>query len=137
LFLHNRAKLRNNRNLISAGSDGFIRLWDTYLGKLLYQFDGTSGRNESIYCLDTNEDNSILVSGDSAGYVSIWDISGLCVESSIHMIDLEKLTEFRAHIKPIVGLAIAEDSNQLITSSTDCSVRLFSVYLSHLILDAG
>ena len=83
----------------------------------------------------TNDDNSILVSGDTAGYVSIWDISSLCVESSIAIVDLEKPKEFRAHIKPIVGLAIAEDTNQLITSSTDCSVRLFTVKLIHLILD--
>lgn len=127
LFLNNRAKLKNNRNLLSAGSDGIIRLWDTYLGKLAYQFDGTSGRSESIYCLATNSINSILVSADSTGYVSIWDISDFCIGSNISMVYLNKPLEFRAHVKPIVGLALADEYNQIITSSTDCSVRLFTV----------
>lgn len=135
LFLNHRAKLKNNRNLISAGSDGIIRLWDTYIGKLVYQFDGTRGRNESIYCLASNESNSILVSGDTCGYVCIWDISHLCVESNFDIADLENPIQFRAHITPIVGLVIAEDYRQIITSSTDCTVRLFTVCIYFLILD--
>ena len=113
---------------MSAGSDGIIRLWDIYLGKLVYQFDGTRGRSESIYCLASNDSNSILVSADTSGHVSIWNISKFCTESNIDKVYLKPTLEFRAHAEPIVGLVFVPDLNLILTSSTDCSVRLFDVF---------
>lgn len=33
--------------------------------------------------LATDEDNDIVVSGDAAGYVAVWDIGGYCSNASL------------------------------------------------------
>ena len=47
------------------------------------QFDATShGNDESVLSMASDQFNDILFTGDSTGYVKIWDISSYCTKQN-------------------------------------------------------
>jgi hypothetical protein len=60
--------------------------------------------------------------------IELQDISNVGLKLQEGNSDIDQLVEFRAHAKPVVGLAISETTECILTSSTDCTVRMFSVF---------
>ena len=75
----------------------------------------------------TNSTNDLLITADAAGWVSLWDISQFCINESVPDNDFGPYFEFRAHASPILGLTYMESTQTVVTSSSDCTVRLNSV----------
>jgi WD40 repeat protein len=126
LFLSTRIRSKEAASLITSGSDGLLRFWNTQKGRLLWKTDATNGRKEGIYCLLTDDLNHRLFTADAAGWVSVWDIRKICVTDDMPKI-LPLITEFRAHAKPIAAMVWMELSEMILTSSTDCTVRINTV----------
>jgi len=180
IFLQHREPHKQTATLILS-VDGTIQAWSVQ-GGLLGQFDATGRRNdESVLALKSDDLNHILFTGDSLGYVKIWDISEYCVrkhegqgqarspspldqfskrkqqsnnslaglfkkskptEDSSSSSSLsnskssvfdpicnppEMLVAFRGHGKSIVSIDYCETKQFIITASTDCYVRLWTI----------
>lgn len=58
---------------MTTGSGGSIRAWSVTGGGLLGHFTAVQEEHESVLSMTTDLNNSILVTGDSAGFVKVWD----------------------------------------------------------------
>lgn len=58
---------------MTTGSGGSIRAWIVTGGGLLGHFTAVQEEHESVLSMTTDLNNSILVTGDSAGFVKVWD----------------------------------------------------------------
>ncbi|XP_066922655.1 cilia- and flagella-associated protein 337-like [Clytia hemisphaerica] len=183
IFLQNREQDKKTATLL-VSVDGIIQAWSVQ-GGLLGRFDATGRRNdESILALKSDSLNHILFTGDSSGYIKIWDISDYCIKqqqtpvqtrspspldqfsrkkagnslagllkrstvdsfnrmtssntksssskSSSDIFDSicsppETLLQFRGHGKSIVSIDYCEKKQLIVTASTDCYVRLWTI----------
>lgn len=174
IFLQNREQNKKTATLL-VSVDGTIQAWSVQ-GGLLGQFDATGRRtDESVLALKSDDQNHILFTGDSLGYIKIWDISEYCIKkqpeqqtrspspldqftnrkkSSIGSLagafrkksaedpsgrsrssvcfdtickPPEILLAFRGHAKSIVSVDYCEKKQLIITASTDCYVRLWTI----------
>ncbi|KAI9099891.1 WD40-repeat-containing domain protein [Phlyctochytrium arcticum] len=125
LFLHSRLHLPKTGHLLSSGSDGYIRWWNTYQNELMLTHDGTPGRNEGIFSMATNPTNTILVTGDTEGFISVWDISETCMGTRPR--GMIRTGIFRAHMRSVVSLDLMDGYDAVVSASTDCTVRVFTL----------
>lgn len=80
LFLQSRAHATNTATLLSTGSGGWIRAWSMFGGGLAGEFMASNNHRESILCMTSDENNDLLMTGDTQGYIKIWNISKYCIQ---------------------------------------------------------
>jgi WD40 repeat protein len=119
--IHSVAWSPSASTIAVAGSDGdenggqqFIRLLNAVSGGLIRELPLDFGRTAQT--LAFSPDGSLLVSGDSAGSVQIWD-----VETG------ERLADLRGHTLAITGVAFAPDGMSFATASRDGTVRVWGI----------
>ena len=71
LFLERRENSLSTATLMSTASDGSVRAWSVCGGGLLGYFAATRGIHESVISMVTDYNNTILVTGDTAGFVKV------------------------------------------------------------------
>ena len=156
LFLTNRCRIRGG-SLVSSGVGGWIRFWNVYSGELagMFQLDASCTTDLSVLALAANSEGDVLATGDSAGHISIWDISefansatGACGANTSHRPPLvqrwqghahgvtslqiveKRLTESdKASRPPAAGAANNRDGNTLtliLSASADKTARLWT-----------
>lgn len=125
--LDTRATIFGMAGLVSAGSEGLLKFWDTKKGILIYEHDCKQHRKVGIYKMCTNSSETIIYTGDSAGWVCAWDIRNAGGAGSDYFNDMPCTAEFRAHESAISGLLIVESSQTLVTCSDDCKVKMFTL----------
>ena len=82
LMLESRKVNGKTAVLLSAGVNAMINAWSVHQrGGLVGRF--TAGASDvTITTLATNKNNTVLVTGDSSGYVKTWDIENYCLENA-------------------------------------------------------
>lgn len=147
-FNHLYERQENPCGVLVAASDcGTIFFWDAFKGHIVGGFNAMSGSRisaESINCMTSNEDDTLLITADSFGWVRIWDIKGhydgsgfeTDVTASRH--SPRVMCEWRAHIQGISSMSTVDRSNPnaselgnrmvIVTSAYDCSVRVSCVH---------
>jgi WD40 repeat protein/tRNA A-37 threonylcarbamoyl transferase component Bud32 len=104
----------NGRWLISAGSDGIIRVWDMPEGRLARKLGRPDARAATVYALALSPDGKLLTSGGSDRLIHLWDLpSGRLVES------------LDGHANWVLGLAFAPDGSRLASAGADQTVRIW------------
>ncbi|KAJ1549937.1 WD40 repeat domain 95, partial [Nowakowskiella sp. JEL0078] len=126
LFLNERLNNKSAVSMVTCGADGILRFWNIEEGFLMSEVDGNLGRGEGIYSMCTNSSNSILITGDSRGFVTIWSIIDMCINDTSKD-DISIIISWRCHVKTIVSVEIVESHDMVVTSSIDCAVRLFTL----------
>ncbi|XP_013420475.1 WD repeat-containing protein on Y chromosome isoform X3 [Lingula anatina] len=134
LFLHNRAhgKYLDCAFLISSEA-GVLRWWSIYNKKHEFgSFYASDFPDESVLGMCSDPDSSILVTGDTQGHVSVWDISEYCLKAEERRIRHRPplLAGWRAHDSAIVSTEYVEYSSDLhfiLTASTDRTARLWNL----------
>jgi len=180
LFVPSREEGKDTAQLFSSGAHGWVRAWSVHRdGGLLGQWHAAHKHyGESILAMCASEDGVFLVTGDTQGYVKVWDISEYCIEDApsgssatkrreetaskfaytnldpparmmsgsqkeryekqyavappesephkTHIIP-PLLNSFRAHMKAVNSVSYVSGQDCLITASSDCSVRLWTV----------
>ena len=71
IFLEKRENSFTTATLITTGSNGSVRAWSVCGGGLLGHFTAAQGDHDSVLSMTTNHDNTILVTGDTAGFVKV------------------------------------------------------------------
>ncbi|XP_013411389.1 WD repeat-containing protein on Y chromosome [Lingula anatina] len=183
LFLQNREHNQETATLIACGAEGWVRAWSIHhQGGLLGQFNAAHKPDEAVLAMATDSQNEYLITGDTAGYIKVWDITEYCVkrtkwmESEECRLATEKrrakfpylkeskvpanfrlpekqtkpqgvvhlappltsnpeqtlkmpplLNSFRGHLKAITSIDFVEGKDLLVTASSDCTVRLWTL----------
>ena len=80
IFLDNRDSDKETATLVSASSGGWIRFWAVeHTGGLKGQFNAAHRVGETVQTICVDSDNDYLFTGDSEGYIKVWDISEYCL----------------------------------------------------------
>jgi WD40 repeat protein len=80
LFLQSRTHATDTATLLSTGSGGWIRAWSMFGGGLAGEFMASNNHRESILCMTSDENNDLLMTGDTQGYIKVWNISKYCIQ---------------------------------------------------------
>jgi WD40 repeat protein/serine/threonine protein kinase len=110
----------SDRQILTAGSDGTARLWDTATGRLRRTF-----RGDSHFLADATftPDGSLVVAGGSDGLVRFWDVS-----------DGRLLWTMSAHKSYVVG--VHYEGNELVTQGFAGDLARWSLPPSADVIDA-
>ncbi|KAJ3128804.1 WD40 repeat domain 95 [Physocladia obscura] len=125
VFLTERKGNNQCADLITACGDGIIRWWRTCESELMWEMNGVQDRaGEGIYAMRTDDTNTILITGDTLGYIVIYNIKDCCIDGRENISVPTVLSEFRAHLRCIVSLELME--SHILTASTDGTSRMFT-----------
>ncbi|XP_036453237.1 WD repeat-containing protein on Y chromosome [Colossoma macropomum] len=129
VFLRTRAldaAISSAASLLSSGPQGHVHFWNVLNGgKCLTSFKA-SRLQQQITKLAVTQDERLLFAADHVGYIYVYDIEQCAL--TLEQKPPETVNFWRAHISSITGLQIIENDQVLLTSSTDCTVRLWSVH---------
>ncbi|KAK6297094.1 hypothetical protein J4Q44_G00332360 [Coregonus suidteri] len=129
IFLRSRAlhaEFSSAACLLSSGPTGCINFWNVLNGgKFLANFEASRFQQLITKLAVTKEDTS-LYAADQLGYVYVYAIKTYALGSEKTPPRAENY--WRAHTGSITGLQIVDNDQVLLTSSIDCTVRLWSAY---------
>uniref|UniRef100_A0A670IEC6 WD repeat-containing protein on Y chromosome n=1 Tax=Podarcis muralis TaxID=64176 RepID=A0A670IEC6_PODMU len=164
LFLKARERDSHTAILLTSCSDGNIYAW-TFGGKggMLGKFRGGHGHaQDTVVCsMSTDDKNLVLFTGDSLGYLKIWDIMNYCTprgeidpESEISDENLPQglfnflrqehegwftslippvcLSSWRGHLKNVGSIKYVERFRAILTSSHDSTIKLWMLSGRHV-----
>ncbi|KAL1504561.1 hypothetical protein AB1Y20_008347 [Prymnesium parvum] len=130
-FLNTSCSLMRVAILVSVSADGCIRFWDAHAGRLIHTVAGACALSESLQHVCAEETNTFLFTGDSGGFVKVWDISDLVEHSSrvqpLSHAAIKLVFSWRAHLCAVVRLEYLKGVEALVSASADCTVRLWTI----------
>ncbi|XP_053398693.1 WD repeat-containing protein 49-like isoform X5 [Mercenaria mercenaria] len=127
VFLQSRAYKKDAATLISSGPRAHIHFWNVFQGgKLMAQYPGSNSKGAMVSVLEVNKANTVLISGDSCGFIYLWNIDGYCLKHREHE-SPEVLVTWRGHVKSVTSIALVEEHKLLISASVDCTVRMWNM----------
>jgi len=128
--------LKNRVKSVKSGSStatiavscdgGCVCFWNALKGDMYGGFYAVSDKfgYESVQGMAVDNANEKLYTGDSLGFVRVFDIKTYCLTGDdTHAPKM--LREWRAHVQAISCLVFVETANVVITGSTDQSVRVW------------
>ena len=97
IFLETRELCHKDTAIIvTSGAEGWIRFWSMHHeGGLLGQYNSAHRLGESVLGLTTDTKNHFIFTGDTQGYVKIWEITDYCVSNKM------KLREKKTHLEEL------------------------------------
>ncbi|XP_077156459.1 cilia- and flagella-associated protein 337-like [Paroedura picta] len=127
IFILPRLKRKKTAaTLVASGPRGYVTFWNIFgQGKLLAYFSHSKERT-TISDMAVSDNYSLLCAGDQQGSLYIWDIAEYAAHGPEDKPPL-LLQNWRAHDCSITSVALMNDYHLLITSSLDCSVKLWSL----------
>ncbi|XP_063064316.1 WD repeat-containing protein on Y chromosome-like isoform X2 [Engraulis encrasicolus] len=79
LFLGTRERSPDTAILLTSAADGHIYAWSIHhQGGLLGKFRAVHGEGTSISSMSTDLEDQMLLTGDTQGYIMLWDIAEYC-----------------------------------------------------------
>lgn len=125
LFLKVRAMKKDAATLVASGPQGLVHFWNIYTGGTLYA--AFSPSKNGITAMASLARDTRLITADSAGFISIWDVEDYCLKGKTSQ-PPERLFFWRAHVQSITSIEPVEIWNCeiLLTASLDCTVRLWT-----------
>ena len=99
--------------VLSAGWDGYLRLWDATSGEALAFVQAGL---KPLSCCAFSPDGNSWLAGSMEGMLSFWDAA-----------QLSKSSEFLAHTRPVSAITYAPGGKQFVTASWDRAISLRTV----------
>lgn len=98
LFLQNRRNSPNCAVLAAAVSRGRVVFWSFHQkGGLLGYFLATNSNQDVIISMDTDPNNTLLLIGDSKGFLKLWKIKDYCNERDVRRQRIRMSREHREY----------------------------------------
>ncbi|XP_072523734.1 cilia- and flagella-associated protein 337 [Salminus brasiliensis] len=133
LFLQKRAEDQQWRNaaLLLSSQAGYVCWWSVCEPTHNHvQFYAPQREEECVKALRTNQDNSLLITGDTTGFIQLWDISeyGLSHREEAVSEQPPLVRSWRAHEGAIVGMEVLQRGRELflVSASADRSACLWT-----------
>lgn len=123
------AGINNSATLVVSAENGNVFFWNALKSQLLGGFHAghTELGSETVPAIAVSTDNKILYTGDSLGYLKIWDISDYYPGGECHRDRPRLVSAWRAHVQPITCLTVVERHCVILSGSADCSVRIWTM----------
>ena len=103
--------------LFSGSRDNKIKVWDlNQNGSLVDALKTLEGHNQTITCLQFDESNNLLFSGDASGAVKVWDGT-----------TFKFITTMEGHKRRISDLVVDPTTNYLYTASDDGTIDVWDI----------
>ncbi|KAI4884075.1 hypothetical protein NFI96_030672 [Prochilodus magdalenae] len=81
LFLNTRERSPGTAILLSSAADGYVYAWSvSHGGGLLGKFKPAQQEGSVVSAMSTDSNNRMLLTGDSHGYIMLWDIEKYCYQ---------------------------------------------------------
>ena len=81
--------------IVTSGAEGWIRFWSIHHeGGLLGQFNAAHRLGESVFAIKSDTEDNYLITGDTQGYVKIWDIRDYCKSKKMNSSERKAHYEF-------------------------------------------
>uniref|UniRef100_A0A8C5R5F8 EF-hand domain-containing protein n=1 Tax=Leptobrachium leishanense TaxID=445787 RepID=A0A8C5R5F8_9ANUR len=130
LFLHHRASLKDAAILISSEA-GTLRWWSVFAHQKTFgYFYAPNKTDESVFGLSSCENDNLLVSGDTSGFIHVWDVSqyGLRAIDQLREDRPPLLFSFKAHDGTIVSVEsfLLDSEHFIVSGSSDRTARLWT-----------
>lgn len=132
-FLCHRAAIlpREGATLISSGA-GTLRWWNLYTeDQLQGSFYVPSTDDESVIALATNSNDEILLTGDTKGFIQVWDIKDYCIQNTptVKTDRPKQLHVWKGHEGAIVSVEYVEHDTGcfILSASVDKTAKLWTV----------
>ncbi|XP_075264568.1 cilia- and flagella-associated protein 337-like isoform X2 [Convolutriloba macropyga] len=129
LFIQKRNLAKDAASLVCSGPRGMVHFWNIYRGGRLYgRFNAVTKPGVNITCMEMTTDDRLLFISDSFGAIRVFDVFDFCLNgpeapgSSAPL----KVT-WRAHVESVTCMNLVEQSKLVVTSSLDCTVRLWTM----------
>ena len=102
-----------DNNIISAGDDKNIIVWDANTGKEVRRFSGHEG---PVTAVSVSKNSEKLLSGSSLGIIKLWDIrSG------------EEIRSYHGHTSIVESVGFLADGKKFMSSSVDGTIRIWDI----------
>jgi WD40 repeat protein len=108
----------DGKNLVSAGADGAIKLWNTATGKEIKSMQGHDG---DVTAVAFSPDGRFLVSGGRDGTVRLWDMKSGKERNALNTPDYNRSVSF---------VGYSPDGRYIVARGDDEIVRLWNVATS-------
>jgi WD40 repeat protein len=83
-YIHSRRGLLDAADLISVGTDGGIKFWNSKAGYLMWETSSKLAEPQPIGAMHLIQSIDTLITGDNSGVISIWDIKTLCLREEVY-----------------------------------------------------
>ncbi|XP_064622276.1 WD repeat-containing protein 64-like isoform X2 [Lineus longissimus] len=112
--------------IVTCHQDAMIRFWDAQ-GQLLREIMAMTRRQGSpVTSLCSDTDCNYLVSGDTKGYIVLWEVGKFLEDPYSEDKNLiTQVISWRAHLTKVVTLNYVDNLNAIISGSMDGSVRVW------------
>ncbi|KAJ8404726.1 hypothetical protein AAFF_G00335890 [Aldrovandia affinis] len=112
--------------LVSSGAQGSVNFWNVRNGgKFLASFKASRLKYQITKLAVTKEEN-FLYAADRAGFIYVYDIKMYALRPEQ---EAPRMANYwRAHISTVTSLQVVEEDCVLLTSSIDCTVRLWTFH---------
>jgi serine/threonine protein kinase len=110
--------------VISAGLDGYIKVWDISSGELLQNIPSTSG---AITCLGLSPNGKTLVSGANSGRLTIWDMEKDGNKWILTLVANNQINQNANNAHWITSLAFHPDGTSLLVGNYAGTIRPYSI----------
>eukprot|EP00659_Diplonema_papillatum_P022983 gene22984-35212_t len=91
---------------VTAEGHGLVRLWDLKHHELLLVWKSVFGDDEAIYAMAACPVHRTLIIGDEAGYLSVYDLSGVVEGAAVAAGDIRKIRCFRCCAGGVAALSV-------------------------------
>lgn len=109
----------DGKQLVSAGEDEVLMLWDVHTGTVLRQFDGHHG---NVYSVAFHKDGHMIISSGKDHTIKIWDVqTGQCMAT------------LSGHADEVFSVTFNPDCSMIASASRDGSIRIWDAYSDTLI----
>ncbi|XP_070198273.1 cilia- and flagella-associated protein 337-like isoform X3 [Littorina saxatilis] len=127
LFFKTRAHKKDAGSLVASGPRAHIHIWNVFQGgQLMAQFPGSKAPGGVVSAMATNKLNSVLYTADSLGFIYVWDVANYCLQNA-ETEPPEVILSWRGHIESVSSIDLVEQNKVLLTSSSDCTVRMWTI----------
>lgn len=137
----NKSSQSFSATLIACGACGMVNMWNHHGGGLIGEFNiWDNSRHtipehtrclESITAMQVDSKDSLLITGNSLGYIQMWSISTYCVHVPQSQRPIQTSPEntiaWQAHSSSVVSIDLVEEKCLLITASTDRSICVWTL----------
>ncbi|GCB70432.1 hypothetical protein scyTo_0010777, partial [Scyliorhinus torazame] len=117
---------KKSATVVASGPRGYIHFWNIYHGGKLLAHFFCSADKATVTSMAINEDSSLLCAADHRGHIYIFHI----LQYALHGPETappKTVTCWRAHECSVTSITLVEENQLLLTSSVDCSVKLWNV----------
>ncbi|XP_069487207.1 cilia- and flagella-associated protein 337-like isoform X2 [Ambystoma mexicanum] len=132
IFLRSRTEQKTEAaSLVASGPRGCITFWNISRGGKVFAYFPASSHKSVVSDLASTGDDCLLIASDQLGYVFIWHI----LEYALQGAEVQPpvlLESWRAHVCSITSVCPVNEDQLLLTSSMDCTVRLWSLKGEHI-----